>query len=500
MSDKARRTYAALIEPAGIWLFEFQLEKGGFRIVNHTSDMRRFDDAADAFVALNRLLLNQEFRRASVSIAIHQFGVFHHTITLPAADERVLRPVIRRDVQRTFGIQDPVVAFAAVGQPLERRGPERADAVTAPRQYFVVGMPRTVSDSLVRELCAPNLEVRCVTVVPEAIRRVYESTHEDADATAALLCLAGEPHLAFFINGRLELALDPPIALEGDRFVDPATILAQVERGVVYLRQQFRGAELKVLLLAAPAADQHSLTEMLEDRLGIRVKPLMPRGGSPEAVVAMGAVLAGGSPHQLDLYPHPPTFAERARESLRGTQGVSTGLSVAAAVIAFWAVFQITAFRRTEIDVQTLREQVNRGIPALAPVKELAQRRARYVARLAIADAVMVERDGLASQLAGVARILPVSVRIDSLGMARVQSGWAATVTGRVASMSAAESVRALNDFFQALQARPDITSSSLDQFDYLTAPTADSTHAIDHPVNIQFRISFSMRTSARGH
>jgi hypothetical protein len=112
----------------------------------------------------------------------------------------------------------------------------------------------------------------------------------------------------------------------------------------------------------------------------------------------------------------------------------------------------------------------------------------------------MVERDGLASQLAGVARILPVSMRIDSLGMARVQSGWAATVTGRVASMSAAESVRALNDFFQALQARPDITSSSLDQFDYLTAPTADSTHAIDHPVNIQFRISFSMRTSARGH
>ncbi|MGH7621829.1 MAG: hypothetical protein ACREMU_05780, partial [Gemmatimonadaceae bacterium] len=312
-----------------------------------------------------------------------------------------------------------------------------------------------------------------------------------------LVCLASGAHVAFFVSGRLELSLEPPSALASALALDPNTILEQVERGNVYLKQQFRGAEARRLLLAAPANIQESLATQLEERFGFRVQPLMPRIASPEATVAMGAVLEAESEHPLDIYPHPPTLLERARTALRGTQGLATTAAAAALVAGLWAALQITSVHNSERDVQSLRNQINTSLPALAPLRRVVERRAGYSERLDIAERVRGERAMLAKQLASLASVAPAAIHFDSLTVARTQNGWTVSVAGEAASTSAAESVRALNQFYEALRSGAGVTAPSLDQFDYPVRTTADSSAHREGDVRIQFRVSYNAPANA---
>lgn len=493
--------FAAVVEPDGVWLVEYRREKSGYRVVQHASDVRRMQSAREAFESLASLVRNAGARRATLRVALQHFGAFHHIMTLPRADDRILRPIIRREMQRVFNVSDPVVAFTS-GTPVERRSPERADATTAPNSYFIGGAPRETVGALVDALALPGLRVDCVTLVPEAIRRVHEVASSDDDVTASLVCLASGPHLAFFINGRMELALEPPVALETESVIDPAMVVAQVERGVVYLRQQFRGAEPKLLFLAAPPGSFDTLAAALEERFGIRVRPLMPQIPGPEAVVAMGAVLEGDDAHPLDILPHPPSLEERVRDSFRGTQGIATTTSAVAAVVAFWAMAQANQVRRENQEVYRLRDRLNADLQALAPVRQAVERRARFMQRITVVDDVRVERQGLSRQLAGLANIVPPSMHFDSLAVSRTQTGWSTQVHGEVATPSAAQSVRDLNDFFQGLGNRPGVTAAALDRFDYPASPPRDSgakTPDDDRLVRIHFQVSFASSLGANG-
>jgi len=496
----ARRTFAAVVEPDGVWLVEYRREKSGYRVVQHTSDVRRMQSAHEAFETLARLLRNTGARRATLRIALQHFGAFHHIMTLPRAEDRILQPVIRREMQRIFNVSDPVIAFTS-GTPMERRSPERADVTTAPNSYFVGGASRETIDALVDALTMPGLTVECVTVVPEAIRRAHEVATSDDGVTASLVCLASGPHLAFFIDGRMELALEPPIALETESLIDPAMVVSQVERGVVYLRQQFRGAEPKLLLLAAPPGSFDTLASTLEERFGVRVRPLMPQIPGPEAVVAMGAVLEGDDAHPLDILPHPPSLEERVRDSFRGAQGIATAMSAIAAVVAFWAMAQTNQVRRDNQEVFRLRDQLNANLQALTPVRQAAERRAGFMQRIIIADDVRIERQGLSGELIGLTNIVPPSMHFDSLAVSRTQTGWSTQVHGEVVTPSAAQSVRDLNEFFRGLGKRPGVTSATLDQFDYPAPPAHDSVGKVSHDdglVRIHFQVSFASSVGAK--
>ena len=496
MSEPARRSYAALVDPDGISLIEYRREKAGFRIVEQERDSRHHDTAAEACDRLVELLSAKRFTRASLVVAMQHLGSFHHMMTLPGAADDVLRPILQREIQRVFGISDPAFAFTA-GPPVERRAADRADPATAPRMLFIGGMPQGTLETLVEKLALPNLDVRCVTVVPEAIRRASREAVGDGETTAVLVCLASGAHVGFFVSGRLELSLEPPSALAGALALDPDTILEQVERGNVYLRQQFRGAEARRLLLAAPASMQESLASQLEERFGFRVQPLMPRIASPEATVAMGAVLEAESEHPLDIYPHPATLLERARTALRGTQGMATAAATAALVAGLWAALQITSVHNAERDVQSLRNQINTSLPALAPIRRVVERRAAYSERLDIAERVRGERAMLAGQLASLASITPAAIHFDSLTVTRTQNGWTVSVAGEAASSSAAESVHALNQFYEALRGGAGVTAPSLDRFDYPARTVADSSAHHDGDVKIQFRVSYNAPANA---
>jgi len=491
----ASRTFGALLAHDGVCLVEYRAERSGLRVVAQWSDATRsssIDEAADRLVSMVSAL---GIARARIALAIEQFGVFHHVMTLPPARDDLLRPIVAREVQRVFGLTDPVFAFARAG---DERAPDDAAARTAPRRLFVAGGPRDAIDALASRFDCTSVEIDIATVVPKAIHSLFEATGGLLEPTAVLVCLEGGPHLAFFLDGRLELAIDPPIALEGER-APVAVVLDQVERGAVYFRQQFRGATATRLLLAAPAADYDALAAALGERLSVRVSPLFSGASTPDAVVAMGAVLEARRGTPLDFYPHPPTWSDRARMMLRGPNAVVAGAAAAAMIVWLWSAGQFAALSSLRSVSDSLRTAVRAAGPTVEPMRRLAERRADFAHEAAFVGATRAERSALADVLRAIAQRVPDELRFDSLTVARANGAWSASIAGQSTGATAARAVRALDAFYQAVRSRPEVGSATLDQFDYSAPGGADSTRIAGGPVVANFRMSFSIARPAEG-
>jgi hypothetical protein len=496
--SRGMRQFAALLEHEGVYLVELAREKSGFRVLGYWSDPRSIERVEDALASLSELLNQQQVRRATLAIAVQQFGTFHHVMTLPAAADAVLRPIINRDVQRVFGIADPVFAFVRGGAD-ERREGARANPETAPLHIFVGGAPRSTVDAFAAGLAIKGIDVQGVTVVPEAIRRVYASAARSTEPTAVVVCLAGGPHLSFFVDGHMALAIEPPIALEGDHGIDPSAIVDQIERGAIFLRQQYRGAQATELLLAAPTEFFDAVASAVETSTGMRVKPLANDMPSAEAVVALGALLGAGMPPAIDLFPHPPTLEQRAREALRGPRGVAVATALVAAMAFLWFVVQYTSISQNRHQADALRASVMREIPTLDPIKQVAKHRAGYVGAVKAVQQARTERAHFISVLSAIATLAPTGVTFDSLAIARRADGWSGGLSGHVVGSSAADALRALDRFYGMVHDRSGVSAVDLEQFDYLT-PAVDSTkRERSSSVTLVFRMTLAFAPTNGG-
>jgi hypothetical protein len=326
--------------------------------------------------------------------------------------------------------------------------------------------------------------------VPKAMHALYEASGAPLEPTAVLVCLESGPHLAFFLDGRLELAIDPPIALEGDRPTVPV-ILDQIERGTVYFRQQFRGTSPARILLAARADQYEQLASNIESRLGARVKPLFAGDTSPEAVVAMGAVLESRAAAPLDLYPHPPSASDRIGALMRGPNAVMSAAVAAAVIAVAWSAVQYSTLASTRRENERMRQSVRAAVPAVEPMRQIAERRAGVMRQVDFVRLGLSERSTLARTLAGIATSLPEGIVFDSLAVARSNEGWAVKVAGVAQGNSAAQAVGALQSFQQSLRSRPAVRATALENFDYIAA---DSLATI---LRIQFHLSFTVKRTA---
>src|SRR5205085_11190866 len=133
----------------------------------------------------------------------------------------------RRELSRALGIEDAVFSFA-IGAEAERRQSLRDASAPVPRRIFIGGAPAAVVAALRGALTRASLDVLGATVVAESIRRLYLAAPRSAEPTAVLACLPSGAHLCFFIDGRLELAIEPAIGAEGDR-LDPTAIVDELE-------------------------------------------------------------------------------------------------------------------------------------------------------------------------------------------------------------------------------------------------------------------------------
>lgn len=490
---RGTRTFAAVVAPSGVWLVEYHTERTGTRVVEEWSTVGPLASIGEAMDRLRGLVSSTGATRASLALAIEQLGVIHHTMLLPEASDEVVLPIAQREIQRVFGIADPVVSFVR-GSILERRAPPRADPRTAPRQIFVAAASREVVAALGNAAMPRGVEITVATVAPSAMCGLYVASGAPLEPTAVLACLDSGPHLAFFLDGKLELVMDPPVAVEGDRTTTDA-IVDQLERGTIYFRQQFRGATATRVLLAARADEYDDLAAAIERRRGTRVWPLFRSIGSPEGVVAMGAVVNAQTAEPLDLFPHPPSLGKRVSLALRGPNAIVTGAAAAAILAVGWSSMQFATLSRARTDVAALQASVSEALPAVAPMRRIAERRADFVTTIDYLRNVRDERTTVTRALADIASGTSSGIRFDSVRVVRSNSGWSAVVQGAASGGTTTEAVRGLDAFYSAIRDLPGISSSNLDQFDYPAPKATDSTRrAMDAtPVVLEFKVSFAM-------
>ncbi len=481
------RTFGVLLSHDGICLVEYRAVSGGLRVLDHWVDRARSTSIDQALTRMAQVVSALGISRARIAIAIEQFGVFHHVMTLPPATDDVLRPVIRRELERVFHVADPEFRFTR-GSATD----ERADGRPAPRQLLIAGAPRETIDELGMDLGSNRIEIELAAVVPTALHSLFVAAGAPSETTAVLACLEGGLHLAFFIDGRLEFAIDPSIAIEGERAPIPM-ILDQVERAAVYFRQQFRGATATRMLLAAPSVDYDALSAALEQRLSIPVEPLFPGSNNPAVVLAMGAALEARSAAPLDLYPHPPTVAERARLALRGPNAIVAGAAAAAAIAGIWMATQLVSLGSARAERDSLRAELRSSAPVVEPMRRIAAVRADLAHRLQLVSASRDERAELAATLQAIARETPDGVRFDSLRVARAADGWSVAISGDATGATAAQAVRALDTFYQRMRGRSGVSAIALDRFEYSGPSSADSTLRTDRPVVAEFLVTLSL-------
>jgi hypothetical protein len=132
-------------------------------------------------------------------------------------------------------------------------------------------------------------------------------------------------------------------------------------------------------------------------------------------------------------------------------------------------------------------------------MRQIAERRADFAKEVAYGRDLSEERAALTRSLVAIAAGAPDGIRFDTLRIARSNAGWTASIAGQATGASTARAVRNLDEFYQAVRRNPGVVSATLDQFDYPTPKAEDSTHKVEEPLVLQFRVSFDLARTEDG-
>lgn len=450
MSRNGRvRLFGAFIEPQGIHAVEYAREANGISVLRHLADESRVSGMADGGERLATLIGAGDGSRTSVSAAIRGFGSGYQIMMLPHAAPDILRPIVRRELARLYpDIDNPRVDFVLGGE-IDRRRRERADAGAAPLELLAAAVPERAVQAFAEELAARDMDLDHLTVLPQVLQRLYQRSESGFEPTAVLLYLPGGPILGFFHERQLRLTVEPPFGIDMDEAAEVQTILEQVERGALYLRQQFRGAEVNRLLVSAHPDDQERIVGLLQSQLEIAVAPLAPGAGSPAALAALGAVLDADAPSSLNLSPTAVLPEEVAAQTTR--RRVLIAAVALASLALIWALFNVVDALRWSSKVDALATQARARSGALTSMRGVVDERQKNAQAYTFLESLVADRTRLQRNLRAVARTTPPGVRLEELDLTRAGEEWQGGVGGMATGSSGADVLLAVDRFFRYL-------------------------------------------------
>jgi hypothetical protein len=237
----------------------------------------------------------------------------------------------------------------------------------------------------------------------------------------------------------------------------------QVDRGRMYLRQQFRGADIdRVFLATDPDAQQH-FNAILATSLNVDVHPLVPTEAPAAAVAALGAVLDAEDDTGLSLHPLGSKRREAATRQQHRTAMYVT--SVVSGLALAWALFTVVSARPAVDSVADARRQSARSLASLEAIRSIVDERRANALRLSAIGAQAADRRRLMSQLHGIAASTPSGVRVDRIYLERFQDGWRGEVSGTASGFSGAHALRAVDRFENELPRALQTSSVTLADF-----------------------------------
>ena len=470
---------AAYVCPRGVVAIVCKRTIGGVeveRVVEAPANTGGEHAAADHLVGVLR---DAGIARASVSIALRGFGVVHHILQLPPAADDILGAIIDREVRRL----EPDLGDAVTGWvplPLLGLGAEPV----AQRSVLAAAAPRTSIAAFEKALASAGHRVAHVTALPVSMQRLVEEFDEGGGSIAVVAPLMDGAFIGFVLSGAVRLIVEPPLQ-EGAEH-ESGALGEELELGSMFVRQQFRGAELNRIAVVGSSQALADAPGVLSERLRLPAGQLGARELSPGAFAALGALLDQQSARPLSL------GGESRARSIRGAASALQTASMAAVLalvaVGAWTVTEAVRAQRAKSTLETTRQRVQQDSFGLAPIRATAEQ--RRLVRDAMAAAQIVARDRVALQeaLAGIATATRPPVHIDTLALNRSDAGWKVTLAGSVEGPSAGQAVQPVYDSYRELPRRVRVDSLGLDYLSYSDSGAVRSGEAL-----VRFRFSFGV-------
>lgn len=473
---------SAYVCPRGAFVIECKRTRAGLEIGRKLEVPSALESAFEAADHLVRVLQSAGIQKGDVVVAIRGFGAVHHVLQMPPAKDDVLGPIIEREIRRL----EPQLGDGAINwTPL----PAFDAAGDAPQQrsLLAAAAPRDTVQAFETRLRTAGFRLLHLTALPAAMQRLLEEFESGNAPTAIVAALPDGGFLGFAMNGGIRLIIEPPLPQNVEH--EPAALAEEIELGVMFVRQQFHGAEIERVALVgtkdSPVAEESVLTE----RLHVPVTHLGIRDLSPAAFAALGGVLDHQSARPLSLG---GTSRERTPGRARSPlEQVSIAALFVLALLGTWTVIETARMKRTTDALQTARLRVEQDSFGLAPIRATADRRKLVRNALGAMRMVVADRVALQEALAGIAAAVRPPVRLDSLNLSRGETGWRAVMIGRVDGVTNARAVQSLHDMYRELPQRLAMDSLHLDQLAYTDSAAVSGTI-------VRFQLSFEISTARK--
>ena len=469
----------AYVCPGGVFAVELVRGRGGYTVARTFESAVPLDNPQEAASELVNALASAGCRRADVAITIRGFGVAHHILQLPPATDDILSPVVDREMRRL----EPHIVDAAISwislPSMRAVGPEAPDQ----RSVLAVAAPRQLASAFTEALRDAGSRLMHLTALPVAMQRLVEEFEGNAEAAGLVSPLPDGAFLGFALDGALRIVIEPHLPQDAEHEL-PA-LAEESQLGVVFVRQQFRGAHIDHLSLVGSKHSMRDAETVLSERVGVPVTRYDIRDLTPAGYAALGGVLDARSPAPLSL-----GGASRDQVRTRSTSALENASWAAVAVVVLLAgLTAVQAFRSRDAAV-ALREaqaRVARDSIALAPIRAVAAQRRGASDAVQAMQLAARERIDLQRSLVGIASAVRPPVELDSLLLAPASDGWRVLLGGRASAETSARAVQWLHDLYREIPRRLRVDSVKLDQltYDEAAAPGASG------DATVRFQLSF---------
>jgi len=325
-----------------------------------------------------------------------------------------------------------------------------------------------------------------LTDLSVTMHRLADEFVPKSSPAAIVAQLPDGAYIGFSVDGAIRFAVEPPVQPE-ETLPDAVAISEEAELGMVFVRQQFRGAQVAQASVVASNESFPELESVLGARLDVTITRLPLAGLSPGGVAAFGALLDARSRHPVSVGGR--ALERRSTRSGSPTQLLAFAMLAIALIVGIWAFGEALSARNTGLALVDVQHRVQRESSQLAPALETAARRklARDITA-ASADA-HADRMALLRGIASIAGAVPAAVALDSIVLDNAASSWRATLGGTVRGRTSAAAVQSLSAFHTSLSRLAPVESLSLKELSY-----ADT---VGQSV-VRFQIAFRVVTKGR--
>jgi hypothetical protein len=453
------RIVGAYLCPRGVFGVECQERSKGLEVIRSFESFARISSPVDGIRQLDRALQQHDIKRANLAIAVRGFGAVHHVLAFPQTNDNILDAVVQREVRRLEPqLSDPVVAWM-------RLAPEEGAAEQASQaDVLTAALPGDVVRGIAATIEQAGHSLLHLTVLSSAMHRLAEEFLPDTEPAALVCQLPDGPFIGYSLAGAIRLAVEPPVRDE-DPLPDAAALSDEAELGALFVRQQFRGAQINQAVAVASDETYADVEAALGVRLMVPITRVPLEALSPGSVAAFGAVLDARAAKPASI---------AGRLSRRSGGGAATSLQLAStAALVLTTIVGVLALgiawkaRGTAASLREVRRRIEVESSALQPALATTDR------RRIVRDAVLAlqnahgDRAALRQSIASIADAVSGPVSLDSIVLRRSEKGWQAALGGMVVGQTSGAAVQSLSGFTTQLGRLASVDSVTLRQLSY---------------------------------